>query len=55
MNVYIDRMTISVLDEKIDFAFGEQVEGSSIVVSWMVVGVHILVVHLDQSLPLVTH
>ena len=46
----VDGMVIGVLDEEVDFGLVEEIEGHFVVLSGVLVGVHVVVVGLDQAL-----
>ena len=49
-DVDVDGMVIGVLDEEVDLGLIEEVEGHLVVLGGVLVGVHVVVVGLDQAL-----
>jgi hypothetical protein len=51
-NMQVDGVGLAVLNEHICFCLGKQVESRPVVLSWIIVGVHVVIVRFDDGFPL---
>ena len=48
-DINVDGMAVNVLDEEVDLSLVEEVKGDLIVLRRILIGVHVLIVGLDQA------
>jgi hypothetical protein len=53
--VDVDGIGLYELDEEVDFGIVEQSEGLPVVFSWVIVGIHVVLVGLHEPSPLSLH